>query len=134
MPQDILSRQQQSALERLAAAGVGSTYYLAGEVGLALHLEHRRSVDFDFFWPQAGPTLPLREAIIQLPGFRVLDERAGTLHGEIEGVRVSFMAYPYPLLERTQLLVPGIPVASIPDLAAMRLSAIISRGRRRDFV
>jgi hypothetical protein len=69
-----------------------------------------------------------------LTGFRVLDERAGTLHGELDGVKVSFLAYPYPLLDPTQPIVAGIPVASLHDLAAMKLSAIISRGRRRDFM
>ena len=134
MSPDVLSREQQSALERLARAGVGSSYYLAGGVGLALRLAHRRSTDFDFFCPDKGPVLPLRDVLMALTGFRVLDERAGTLHGELDGVKVSFLAYPYPLLDPTQPIVAGIPVASLHDLAAMKLSAIISRGRRRDFM
>ena len=134
MPDDVLSCEQKSALEHLVAAGVGGSYYLAGEIGLSLRLGHRRSVDLDFFCPDAGASLPLRAQIGRLPGLRVEDERAGTLHVSLDGVKASFLSYPYPLLEPAEILPPGIPVASLADLAAMKLSTIIARGRRRDFV
>ncbi len=134
MPGDILTPEQKSALERLTAAGVGTAYYLAGGIGLALHLGHRRSRDFDFFSPQGSPAVPLRDRLLRLPGFRVSDEREGTLHAILDGVVVSFLDYPYPLLQPAAELLPRLPVASLPDLAAMKLSAIVARGRRRDFV
>jgi hypothetical protein len=49
MPADVLSGEQKSALETLAGAGVGASYYLAGGIGLALRLAHRRSADLGFF-------------------------------------------------------------------------------------
>ena len=45
----ILSRGQQTALERLNRAPALRTFHLAGGTALALHLGHRRSIDFDFF-------------------------------------------------------------------------------------
>lgn len=134
MPADILSREQSSALETLAGAGVGRSYYLAGGVGLALRLGHRRSVDFDFFYPGDDPTPPLRAALIRLPDLHVDEEKRGTLNATLRNVKLSFLAYPYPLLEPAEPLLPGIPVASLADIAAMKLSTIIARGRRRDFV
>ena len=134
MPGDVLSPEQKSALDRLIGAGVGSAFYLAGGIGLALHLGHRRSRDFDFFTSQGSPSIPLREHLLRIPGLGVSDEREGTLHAVLGGVGVSFLDYPYPLLQPTTELIPGLPVASLPDIAAMKVSTIVARGRRRDFV
>jgi hypothetical protein len=59
----------------------------------------------------------------------------GTLHGEIDGVRVSFFEYRYPLL--APLVDPpdlGCLVASLEDLAAMKLLAVDQRGAKKDFL
>ncbi|NIQ96181.1 MAG: nucleotidyl transferase AbiEii/AbiGii toxin family protein, partial [Desulfuromonadales bacterium] len=59
----------------------------------------------------------------------------GTLHGTVAGIRVSFLEYRYPLL---QPLVPwatyGFSLASLEDLACMKLSAIAQRGAKKDFI
>ena len=57
----------------------------------------------------------------------------GTIYLELRGVKMSWFRYRYPLLRgptrwRKTLL------ASLDDLAAMKLSAIYDRGSRRDFV
>jgi hypothetical protein len=49
----ILSGAQQALLERLSTVATVRTFYLAGGTALALHLGHRRSVDFDFFRPES---------------------------------------------------------------------------------
>jgi hypothetical protein len=134
MPGDVLSPEQRSALDQLIRAGVGSAFYLAGGIGLALRLGHRRSKDFDFFTPHGDPVIPLRDRLLRIPGFHVNDEREGTMHATLLGVGVTFLNYPYPLLQPPDPLIPGVPVASLPDIAAMKLSAIVARGRRRDFV
>jgi hypothetical protein len=113
---------------------VGREFYLAGGAGLALRLGHRRSADLDFFHRTDFPTTPLRRTIEALPGCRVEDEREGTLHALIGGVPVSFLAYPYPLVDPLEPLAAGLPVASLRDIGAMKLSAIVARGTRRDFV
>ena len=54
----------------------------------------------------------------------------------IENVRVSFFCYPYPMVDA---LVSGtdrlqkLNMAGLSDIAAMKLSAIGSRGSRKDF-
>jgi hypothetical protein len=59
----------------------------------------------------------------------------GTLHGQISGVRVSFLEFRYPLL---QPLLPwpetGCILAALDDMACMKLSAIAQRGSRKDFI
>ncbi|MBI3204292.1 MAG: nucleotidyl transferase AbiEii/AbiGii toxin family protein [Myxococcales bacterium] len=58
----------------------------------------------------------------------------GTLYLEVLGVPASLITYRYPLLSSP---VPNpelaVRVASLEDLACMKLSAIASRGMARDF-
>jgi len=49
MFREILTGAQQTLLELLSRIPEIQTFYLAGGTGLALHLGHRRSRDFDFF-------------------------------------------------------------------------------------
>ena len=49
-------------------------------------------------------------------------------------MRVSFLEFQYPLLRPvTQWKETGCPLASLEDLACMKLSTIAQRGGRRDF-
>jgi len=66
--------------------------------------------------------------IVGLGGeIRTVEEQ--TVHGLIEGVKCSFFRYPYRLLE---LPVPfrGLSLASIPDIASMKVVAIAQRGTK----
>lgn len=56
-----------------------------------------------------------------------------TLLGELRGIRISFFRYRYPLIAEP-VSVLGITVASLEDIAAMKLDAISRRGTRRDFI
>jgi len=56
-----------------------------------------------------------------------------TLNSMLDSVKVSFFHYPYPLLvEPTRYR--KIRIASIIDIAAMKLVAIAQRGSKKDFV
>ena len=58
----------------------------------------------------------------------------GTLHGSVNGVRVTFLQYQYPLLKPIELWSEmNCPLASLEDLACMKLSAIAQRGAHKDF-
>jgi hypothetical protein len=51
-----------------------------------------------------------------------------------QGVGISFFRLPlYPLVEQP-LLLDGVPLATIPEIGAMKLAAIIDRGTRKDMV
>lgn len=118
----------------MAGAGIGRTFYLGGGAGLALHLGHRRSADLDFFTRQGFSARDLQRELGTLTGFQPVEQSEDTLHATVDGVPVSFLAYPYPLVEPPTPLQPGVPVASIRDIGAMKVSAIVRRGRRRDFI
>jgi hypothetical protein len=59
----------------------------------------------------------------------------GTLYGTVENVRLSFLEYRYPLLgPLTPWEEGGCSLASLDDLASMKLVAIAQRGSRKDFI
>jgi hypothetical protein len=58
----------------------------------------------------------------------------GMLHGEVAGVPTSFLDDPYPRLRRLLRAREGFRVASLDDLACMKLSALVDRGAKKDFL
>lgn len=130
---EVITTAVEGALRSLQQASILAPFYLAGGTGLALHLGHRRSVDLDFF--SAGPWDPelLIQRLQQLPGFSVVSKATLTLHTLIEGCKVSFFGYAYPLLFPCGVF-DGVKVADPRDIACMKISAISGRGTKRDFV
>jgi hypothetical protein len=63
----------------------------------------------------------------------VIGKDRETLHLHIDGVKVSLLGYPYPLLHAGERL-SGLTIADARDIACMKLSALAGRGTRRDFV
>jgi len=107
---------------------------LAGGTALAIQLGHRVSHDLDFFTLEDF-NIDNAIAAIRKTGlpYRITSEGDGTLNAEIDGIKVSLLRFDHPFLE-TPLLVDGIPVAGILDIAAMKVIAISQRGLKRDFV
>ncbi len=119
-------------IDQLAThAEVVESFYLAGGTGLALQLGHRTSIDLDLFHEQAFSTERYVSLLIGLGG-RVMQSEEGSVHGVAAGVKVSFLQYPYPLLRPLQT-VRGLHLASIEDIAAMKVVAISQRGDKKDF-
>lgn len=56
-----------------------------------------------------------------------------TFNGQLNDVKISFFRYPYPLLKAFQNY-EQTPLASIEDIACMKLDAVASRGTKRDFI
>jgi predicted nucleotidyltransferase component of viral defense system len=131
-----LPKKQISVLKLLGVQMLPRGFYLAGGTALAIHLSHRISVDLDWFTPDAfqdGMMLAqsLRNSDVEL---EIEQVSPGTLHGSVKGVRVTFLQYQYPLLKPLeQWDEMNCPLASLEDLACMKLSAVAQRGARKDF-
>jgi len=111
-------------------------FYLAGGTALAVYFGHRLSVDLDWFTSGTmGDALLLAESLRRAGlDFTTTQSAPGTLHGTLLGVRVSFLEYHYPLLQTPTIWEEmGCSLASLDDLACMKLSAIAGRGARKDF-
>lgn len=126
--------QQRDALRALVPA-LPDDAYLAGGVAVAAALGHRLSRDLDFFVPEDFDPQSMAERLVaQVSGLIITSTAAGTLYVEVNGVPASILVYRYPLLAEPQPSAElGVRVASLEDLACMKLSAIASRGLARDF-
>ena len=92
------------------------------------------SRDVDLF--SQDPSLDLesaRSAFALLPEFEVDSLTDATLRFRIGTVPVDVVRYPYPLLNPPADGPGHFPIASLEDLATMKLSAVSRRGIRRDF-
>jgi len=131
-----LPKKQIAVLKALGPHMISEGFYLAGGTALAIHLGHRMSVDLDWFTAQTfddGLLLAqsLRDAGVDLEIGQI---SPGTLHGSVQGVRVTFLRYQYPLLNSFHSWKEmDCKLAALEDLAAMKLSAIAQRGARKDF-
>lgn len=131
---EILDEQRRTLLPFVVP--LKGDWYLAGGTALSLQIGHRHSIDFDFFSPKSFDTGELFKKIEELfVGHRVvkIQDEKGTLGLLVDGVRMSFISYPYPLsaplLEETYL-----SIASKEDIACMKFSAITGRATEKDYV
>ena len=108
-------------------------FYLAGGTALALRFGHRISVDLDFFKSEKFDVFKLSEFIKEsFPDYELINETKGSLSVIAVDTKVEFLRYNYPLLESVEQI-EGIPFSSLPDNAAMKLSALMNRGSKKDF-
>lgn len=114
-----------------------SGFYLVGGTALALQLGHRTSLDFDFCSPKSfakGVIRRLLKKNIPEVKIKVLQDMDDTFEAVLDKkINTSFFHYDYLMLERF-VNVQGILIASIKDIAAMKMIAISQRGKRRDFI
>ncbi|MBN2496327.1 MAG: nucleotidyl transferase AbiEii/AbiGii toxin family protein [Deltaproteobacteria bacterium] len=134
---EVLDRQQLEVLKSLAPVLTPRAFYLAGGTAVALQLGHRRSIDLDWFSNDriADPLDLAGELRAAGLSVEVAAVAPNTLHASVSGVRVSFLAYRYPLLRPLSTWTEvGCDLASLQDLACMKLAAVAQRGSRRDFL
>lgn len=128
----ILSSKQKGVLGKLTMFQQNGCY-LAGGTALALQLGHRTSLDFYFYTPQKiennDIVSPLQQAFSSL---EISNLSEGTVQIVASGVNLSLFYYPYPLVDHL-LDFPPIKLASLQDIAAMKVIAVIQRAKQRDF-
>lgn len=131
MFENAIAKQTKQVLLKLAKVDlVRQRFYLAGGTGLALQLDHRLSVDLDWFTFD----FPKMESLIsELGKIQVIGQDKNSLDCVIDGVKVSFLEYKYGLLAKLKDY-EKVKLASSRDILAMKLSAIMSRGSKKDFI
>lgn len=110
-------------------------FYLAGGTALALHLGHRNSLDFDFYCASHFDNVKLSKTLDRtFPSDIIVNLREeDTLFCSINGVNISFFWYKYPLIDPV-IQSKGPNLASIKDIAAMKLIAVSQRPAKRDYI
>ena len=113
--------------------------YLAGGTAVALHLGHRLSIDLDFFTPHDLDSLQWFKGLqIAFSGDFTLSAvkiEKNTLVVTMNSTGFSLFVYPYEIMEATisDDSLPT-PLASLRDLALMKLIAVNQRGACKDFI
>ena len=130
---DTLDPPTRLLFQQLGKEPLISSFFLAGGSALALHLGHRISIDLDFFSPSAYSMPELINHLQLLGHLSIESQSADTLVGELNNVKASFFTYPYPMIEET-VACEGVQLASLLDIALMKIAAIGQRGTRRDFI
>lgn len=109
-------------------------FYLAGGTALALELGHRISLDFDFYIEgELDPETLLQDFQKHFKNVQLIREAKNTLILSIDNTEVSLFSYPYPLISPL-IKIPEVNLASMEDICAMKIVAIIQRGTKRDFI
>jgi hypothetical protein len=110
-------------------------YYLVGGTAIALHLGHRRSIDFDLFTSGRIKKQSIKRIIDchKCPVSDILFEDSEQLHLVINDVKLTFFSYPY----RIDAPIDFDRIIHMPDiltLAAMKAYALSGRAKWKDYV
>ena len=110
------------------------SFYLVGETAIALHLGHRRSIDFDLFTYSRLNKPAIRAKLRRIPLKQVpVFEDYDQLHLLINQVKVTFFSYPYKVPHPLQVG-QVITKPSLLSLAAMKAFALGRRSKWKDYV
>lgn len=121
-------------LKKLQQEPLLATFNLVGGTALALRIGHRKSVDLDLFTREEFDLEEVKSMLIEKYDLKVSYERQQTLKGFIGGVMIDCIRFNYPHLQ-TPDEIDGVRLESIPDIIAMKLSAIAQNGTRiKDFI
>ncbi|MEN8157895.1 MAG: nucleotidyl transferase AbiEii/AbiGii toxin family protein [Bacteroidota bacterium] len=108
--------------------------FLVGDTGLALQIGHRESVDIDLFTTENFNQEGLLEALEADFGFNLDFIENNTLKGSVEGVKVDILSHKYGMVKPVNTI-ENIRLASVQDIAAMKVNAISNDGTRvKDFI
>lgn len=121
-----------AALNKLMDVGYLSDRILVGGTGLALYLGHQLSVDIDLFSPEPLDVEQLISELRRVGKTEYLNNSPVSLHLLFDDVKTDIVKYPYRWI-RPVVQEQNIRLASVEDIAAMKLAAITNRGSKKDF-
>jgi len=109
-------------------------FYLAGGTAIALHIGHRRSIDFDLFKPGAFSSKKILNIFDENHYHYNITRRVSEqLNLTISNVRFTFFEYPYPV----DASIDFNKTFRMPDLltlAAMKAFALGRRSKWKDYI
>lgn len=128
-----INQETEHVLEKIKKITTDNNFYLAGGTALAIQLEHRESIDLDWFSADFFSNEKIKNQLAQIGKFKLEQEEKGTIHGVLDNVKITFLHYKYqpifPLVDFN-----GVKLADDRDISAMKLDAISSRGSKKDFI
>ncbi len=132
MHTEILDKRQAELLPYLKR--FQKSFHLVGGTAIALHIGHRRSIDFDLFTNSPLVRYRLKKMLEQIPFSQVLlFEDYDQLHVQINSVKLTFFSFPFSVPHPVKI----DSIISMPELislAAMKAFALGRRSKWKDYV
>jgi hypothetical protein len=107
--------------------------YLVGGTAVAVHIGHRKSRDLDFCLSSPVDLTDLNDRLSNSDRWLASTLTESTLNGVFSATKLQFLLADQETNLELLTMVGGIPVASLPDLFAMKLGVITRRGALRDY-
>ena len=104
-------------------------FFLVGGTALSLRIGHRISIDIDLFSLNPFDEKRMLEYMERKRGLQLNYLDKNTIKGQIDNVQVDMITHAYPLVQNLEVI-EGIRLASIQDIAAMKLNSIAGNGTR----
>ena len=132
---EVIDENRYNILKKVIEKISLENYYLAGGTALALQTGIRESFDFDFFVQIEFDENLLIQELEEIGKLEVTVCRKGTVHAILNGVQLTFLYFKNNLVaDKIEVEdVKGLYLASIKDIAIMKLIAISQRGTKKDF-
>jgi len=106
---------------------------LVGGTALALQIGHRKSIDLYFFGIIETDNIILIRELEKIGKTTIIKNSRNIKIFIVNNVKVDFVNYHYKWLVKPRLE-DGLLLASVEDIAAMKISAISGRGTKKDFI
>jgi len=121
-------------LIKIMQDGILTGFKLVGDTGSALQIGHRISIDLDLFNPNSFDENGLLDYLQNHYDFKINYQSKNTLKGEIDNIKIDFIAHQYVDLY-PEIVIENIRLASLSDIAAMKVNAIVRSGERiKDYI
>ena len=121
-------------LKLLASQPCLESFYLVGGTAIALHLGHRRSIDFDLFTTSNLVKYRIKSKLNKIPFKQVpIFEDYDQLHIQINNVKLTFFNFPFPI-DHPVKFEPFLTMPSLLALASMKAFALGRRSKWKDYV
>lgn len=132
MHSEILDSQQIELIPYLKE--FSRSFYLVGGTAIALHIGHRRSIDFDLFTASKLNKTRIKAKLTAIPfQQKPLFEDYDQLHLLSNNVKITFFSYLYPV-EHPVKIPSFITMPTLLSLAAMKAFALGRRAKWKDYV
>lgn len=129
----ILSKQQFQLLPMLKI--FSDDFSLVGGTAIALHLGHRRSVDFDLFSFNPFDSTEIEKKLINFGHSveRIFVDKDGEFTVVVQGVKITFLHFPYKFTI-DEKIEEFIKLPDILILASLKAYALGRRAKWKDYV
>lgn len=132
MHKEILTKEQVQLFPLLKK--IGKEFGLVGGTAVALHIGHRRSIDFDFFSYKDFKTIFLKKRIQSIVKIdKILVDKKGEFTFIANNVKITFFHYPF-VIHYEENLDKIIAMPDLVTLAAMKAYALGRRAKWKDYV